>query len=216
MPVQMLSRYFSVQEMFRSDLATRTAALNKHQNEAPPEVYRRLAALCIELDKVREFVSMPIYVTSGYRCKQLNAAVNGAPTSQHVVGEAADINLTDVFLEEGKHGIRKEIERYLPEQCNIKGFPWDRVNANFYLLVGILSVFQQQEYMIGQLIHEYGSLGKPAWIHFSIAPADGKELKDKFLIIGKEKNLQRIPFASAKDMLEAITVGIQNDTEEGS
>ena len=33
----------------------------------------------------------PITVNSGYRCDKLNAAVGGVPTSQHRLGEAADI-----------------------------------------------------------------------------------------------------------------------------
>ena len=37
----------------------------------------------------------PLKVNSGYRCKALNAAVGGVPTSQHVKGEAADIAAGD-------------------------------------------------------------------------------------------------------------------------
>lgn len=33
----------------------------------------------------------PEHINSGYRCPELNAAVGGVPTSQHVKGEAADI-----------------------------------------------------------------------------------------------------------------------------
>jgi uncharacterized protein YcbK (DUF882 family) len=33
----------------------------------------------------------PIIVTSGYRSPEVNRSVNGATSSQHVLGEAADI-----------------------------------------------------------------------------------------------------------------------------
>lgn len=43
------------------------------------------------LDPLREWYGKPITVNSGYRCPELNQAVGGARTSQHVRGEAADI-----------------------------------------------------------------------------------------------------------------------------
>ena len=44
------------------------------------------------LDPVREGWGQAIAVNSGYRCPALNAAVGGVPTSQHLKGEAADLN----------------------------------------------------------------------------------------------------------------------------
>jgi hypothetical protein len=43
------------------------------------------------LDPVRELWGAPLRVNSGYRSPALNAAVGGAPSSQHMAGEAADI-----------------------------------------------------------------------------------------------------------------------------
>ena len=43
------------------------------------------------LDPLREAWGAPIQVTSGYRSPAVNKAVKGASTSQHVLGEAADI-----------------------------------------------------------------------------------------------------------------------------
>ena len=50
------------------------------------------------LDKLRSEWGRPIIVTSGYRCKELNAAVGGARNSQHLKGQAADI-VSDDFDE---------------------------------------------------------------------------------------------------------------------
>lgn len=47
------------------------------------------------LQPLRDAWGKPLKVNSGYRCKALNAAVGGAPTSQHVKGEAADIAAGD-------------------------------------------------------------------------------------------------------------------------
>lgn len=39
----------------------------------------------------RHFGGRPVIITSGYRCPEHNAAVSGAPDSQHLHGRAADI-----------------------------------------------------------------------------------------------------------------------------
>lgn len=48
------------------------------------------------LDKIREEYGLPLYITSGYRCKELNDRLKGSKTSQHMKGQAADINLGSV------------------------------------------------------------------------------------------------------------------------
>ena len=47
------------------------------------------------LDDIREAVGLPMYVTSGIRCKQHNANVGGASSSRHMNGDAADIMCPD-------------------------------------------------------------------------------------------------------------------------
>lgn len=43
------------------------------------------------LQPLRDAVGVPVNVTSGYRSPAVNRAVGGSRTSQHVLGEAADI-----------------------------------------------------------------------------------------------------------------------------
>ena len=43
------------------------------------------------LQPLRTALGVEMPVNSGYRCPELNAAVGGVPTSQHMKGEAADI-----------------------------------------------------------------------------------------------------------------------------
>ena len=47
------------------------------------------------LDPLREWWGKPLIVSSGYRCPELNAAVKGSRTSQHMSGQAADIDTGD-------------------------------------------------------------------------------------------------------------------------
>ncbi len=52
----------------------------------------RLKILCEKvLQPLRDDFNAPIIVNSGYRSQQVNKAVGGVPTSQHLKGEAADI-----------------------------------------------------------------------------------------------------------------------------
>lgn len=59
-----------------------------------PDGTARLALkrLCLQvLEPVRELLSVPLRVTSGFRSQALNIAVKGNKASQHLRGEAADV-----------------------------------------------------------------------------------------------------------------------------
>ena len=88
-------KYFSYQELERSDTATRYAI----DNSIPTNLKNTVAALVDNvLDPLREAWGRPLIVSSGYRCPALNKAVGGSGTSHHLLGMAADIttgNKTD-------------------------------------------------------------------------------------------------------------------------
>ena len=68
-----------------------TASLKGYDNEAPREARRNIEYLVdTVLDPLREYLGCPIVITSGYRCRDLNNDVGGSPTSQHLLGLAAD------------------------------------------------------------------------------------------------------------------------------
>ena len=46
------------------------------------------------LDDARDHFGQPVIITSGCRCPKHNAAVGGAPSSEHMQGIAADIQLS--------------------------------------------------------------------------------------------------------------------------
>lgn len=43
------------------------------------------------LQALRSQLGIPLYITSGYRCKEHNTSVGGAERSQHLLGTAADV-----------------------------------------------------------------------------------------------------------------------------
>lgn len=88
-----LTDHFTLSELTRSETAER-----RHIDNTPsPEVVDHLRALCRNvLEPARMAFGAPIYITSGYRCPALNKAVGGKPTSQHLRGEAADLQVKGV------------------------------------------------------------------------------------------------------------------------
>jgi len=47
------------------------------------------------LDRTRDLVGNPIYLSSGSRCAEHNKNENGSPTSSHLKGLAADIRISN-------------------------------------------------------------------------------------------------------------------------
>ncbi|AOY74687.1 YcbK family protein [Clostridium formicaceticum] len=49
--------------------------------------------LLLKLQQLREQLNAPIFITSGYRNQEYNTKVGGSPSSQHLLGRAADIQI---------------------------------------------------------------------------------------------------------------------------
>jgi len=97
-----ISQHFSVKEFERSRTADRLGI----RNQMTTTCLQNARQLCEHvLEPVRTHFGVPIIISSGYRCPALNNAVGGAPSSQHMKGEAADfkiraqnIKLYDIYL----------------------------------------------------------------------------------------------------------------------
>lgn len=88
-----ITKDFSYREFERSEVADAKHICNVITSF---EVRDSILALTENvLQPLRDAWEKPLKVNSGYRCKALNAAVGGVPTSQHVKGEAADIAAGD-------------------------------------------------------------------------------------------------------------------------
>jgi zinc D-Ala-D-Ala carboxypeptidase len=88
-----LSKHFSLEEMTKSQTAVRKGI----DNTPPPEVIENLKELCENvLEKIRIHFGKPVLVSSGYRGPKLNRAIGGAKKSQHLTGQAADIEIPGV------------------------------------------------------------------------------------------------------------------------
>lgn len=83
-----LSEHFTLDELTRSDTATRLGIDNAPDAEALAAIREHLAP---GLERVRALLGVPLLISSGYRSPQLNAQIPGSSdTSAHTLGFAAD------------------------------------------------------------------------------------------------------------------------------
>jgi hypothetical protein len=70
-------------------------------NDPGEDEQAALVALCAAvLDPLRRHLGKPVRVNSAYRSPAVNAAVGGSKTSQHMRGEAADIKVDGMEVED--------------------------------------------------------------------------------------------------------------------
>ena len=85
-----LSEHLDLSEVTRSESAKRKGISNM-PTEAHIANFKLLAEKVFQ--PIREHFRCPIHISSGYRSKELNAAIGGSLTSQHCQGEAIDIDM---------------------------------------------------------------------------------------------------------------------------
>jgi hypothetical protein len=84
-----LTSNFTLAEMVHS-----TTAIRNNIDNTPKDIViiRNLAHLCQKvLEPLRDHMGCPIKISSGYRSPELNRLVKGSKSSQHCLGQAADI-----------------------------------------------------------------------------------------------------------------------------
>jgi len=87
----MLTPNFSFKEM----VSTTHSELQQENVDKSTQYLHYLLKVAIMLQKIRDFINRPVFVSSGFRCDKLNKKVGGAATSQHLLGQAADITIKD-------------------------------------------------------------------------------------------------------------------------
>lgn len=90
-----VSRHFSFREFEKSDTATRYHINNTIKDW---DVRDNIIALVENiLQPLRDEWGEPLFINSGYRCKELNEKVGGVETSQHRKGQAADVGCSNPY-----------------------------------------------------------------------------------------------------------------------
>lgn len=81
------TEHFTLNEFTKSKVAKD----NNINNVLPLELEENAKFTLESLEKIRKAYEKPIYITSGYRCKELNKLVGGKPNSQHLKAQAVDL-----------------------------------------------------------------------------------------------------------------------------
>ena len=115
----LLSRSFSLHELTRSEAAARLG----HDQTPPEAAIENLRALCVNvLQPLRDALGRPLRINSGFRSPAANRAIGGAPSSQHLTGEAADMECAGVDT------------RRLAQTVLDLGLPFDQLILEFHLV----------------------------------------------------------------------------------
>lgn len=86
-----LTAHFTLEELTRSEIALRRGL----SNGPSAEIVERLTKTAVGLEQIRALLRVPLHISSGYRSPEVNAALGGSATSQHMKGEAADFIAPD-------------------------------------------------------------------------------------------------------------------------
>lgn len=121
-------KYFTIHELTKSATAKRYGISN-----VPNEEQRLNLKKLVEniLDPLRERWGAPIIVDSGYRCPRLNTIVKGSATSQHLLGQAADIRTVSDDPEENKKLFNLIINMHLPYDQVIDEYNYNWVHVSY-------------------------------------------------------------------------------------
>lgn len=82
-----LTKNFRLEEFLHSD----TAVAKNIDNTPSEEELENVKYMAEQLQLIRNAYKQAMYITSGYRCEELNAAVGGSKKSYHKKGLAVDI-----------------------------------------------------------------------------------------------------------------------------
>lgn len=127
-----LSKHFTLEEL----LVTEHKDLRPLQKEEVKPYMNNLYVLCnYILEPIRAYYGKAITVTSGFRGNTLNKRVGGSLTSQHCLGEAADILVKSKTVDEVFEDIRKGKINICYRQL-IK----EKINGKFWIHIAMVKI----------------------------------------------------------------------------
>lgn len=176
-----LSQNFSLEECLHSETADKNPKIKEEQYNPPEEIIENLSYVVnAAAQPLRNIVGYPLKVNSGWRSPSLNKKVGGSKTSQHLIGEALDLDISESYLSDGTKEDERNRVGVMVKVHTGKELRED-VNAAFYLFA--IACLNLDALDIDQVIHEYGENGKPAWVH---ASASKRQNKRQILLINSE------------------------------
>lgn len=118
-----VTMHFTVEEMYASDTAKRLGINNKPSTQQMINIVYLCAYV---LEPLRVAMNEPIKIGSGFRCQQLNKAVGGVYNSQHMKGQAADIDI------QGDMVFGRKIFEYIRDHLPFDQLIWEHSKSGTY------------------------------------------------------------------------------------
>ena len=103
-----ITKHFTLRELTTTDIEE---LKEKNYEEGRLKLYE-LCKVAVLLEAVRLLLNSPMTITSGYRCGEVNNALKGSKTSQHLRAEAADFIPLKLSAKEAFDMIRKSDIKY--------------------------------------------------------------------------------------------------------
>ena len=103
-----ITKHFTLRELTTTDIEE---LKEKNYEEGRLKLYE-LCKVAVLLEAVRLLLNSPMTITSGYRCEDVNNAIKGSKTSQHLRAEAADFIPLKLSAQEAFDMIRKSDIKY--------------------------------------------------------------------------------------------------------
>ncbi len=122
-----MGKYFSIKELCASTTATAKGIDNTPNAEQAVNMEILITKL---LDPLREKWGAPIKVNSGFRSLALNKTVGGAKTSQHMKGQAADLNAGNKAKNEQLYNLLLSSGLEFDQLIDESNFTWLHVSYN--------------------------------------------------------------------------------------
>ncbi len=122
-----MGKYFAISELCASTTATAKEIDNTPNAEQTANMETLISKL---LDPLREKWGAPITVNSGFRSTALNSAIGGAKTSQHMKGQAADLNAGSKAKNEQLYNLLLGSGLQFDQAIDESNFTWLHVSYN--------------------------------------------------------------------------------------
>ena len=134
-----LTRNFTLNEMCKSVTAKRRGI----KNVPSFGDIKRLKALCENvLQPLRDYLDEPVIINSGYRSPELNLKIGGVHGSQHLKGEAADINC------KGSLEYARNIIQFIMINCEFDQLILERKKSAIWVHVSYTSFGQNRQQVL--------------------------------------------------------------------
>ena len=118
-----VTMHFTIEELYDSNYAKAHGIDNKPTTQ---KMINLVYLAAYVLEPLRVAMGRPINISSGYRCEQLNKAVGGVYNSQHLKGQAADINI------EGDIDFGRKIFDYIRKNMVFDQLIWEHDRSGTY------------------------------------------------------------------------------------